>query len=90
MTNPIHVLDTAFLLPACILSGLWLIRGKTWAYVFTPALMITLATITVGIVTIMIVAITDGETGLVPIAAAMTLAGLAQIVLAARFLRHLR
>ncbi len=90
MTNPIHVLDIAFLLPACILSGLGLIRGKTWAYLFTPALMITLATITVGIVTIMIAAMADGETGLVPIAAAMTLAGLAQIVLAIRFLRHLR
>ena len=90
MTNPIHVLDTAFLLPACIVSGLGLIRGKTWAYLFGPALMITLATITVGIVTIMIVAMADGETGLVPIAAAMSLAGLAQVALAFRFLRHLR
>jgi len=90
MTNPIHVLDTAFLLPACIVSALGLIRGKTWAYVFTPALMITLATITVGIVTIMIVAMANGETGLVPTAVAVTLAGLAQIVLAVRFLRHLR
>src|SRR5215213_784851 len=76
MTNPVHVLDIAFLLPACIVSGLGLIRGKTWAYLFTPALMITLATIAVGIVTIMIVAMADGETGLVPIAAAMTLTGL--------------
>jgi hypothetical protein len=90
MTNPIHVLDTAFLLPACIVSGIGLIRGKTWGYLFTPALLITLATITVGIVTIMIVAIADGGTGLAPIAVAMTLAGLAQILLAVRFLRHLR
>jgi hypothetical protein len=90
LTNPIHVLDTALLLPACIVSGLGLIRGKTWAYVFTPALMITLATITVGIVTIMIVAMADGETGLVPTASAVTFAGLAQIVLAVRFLRYLR
>jgi hypothetical protein len=90
MTNPVHVLDTAFLLPACILSGLGLIRGKTWGYLFAPALMLTLATITVGIVTIMIVAITDGASALVPIAAAMTLAGLLQILLAFRFLRHSR
>jgi hypothetical protein len=90
MTNPIHVLDTAFLLPACIVSGLGLIRGKSWGYLFAPVLMLTLATITVGIVTIMIVAIADGESALVPVAAAMTLAGLVQIVLAVRFLRHLR
>ena len=89
-TNPIHVLDTAFLLPACIVSGLGLIRRKTWGYVFAPALMITLATITVGIVTIMVVAMAGGETGLVPVATAMTLAGLAQAVLAVRFLGHLR
>jgi hypothetical protein len=88
MTNPIHVLDTAFLLPACILSGLGLVRGKPWAYLFAPALMLALATITVGIVTIMIVAMADGETALLPVAAAMTLAGLVQIVLAVRFLRH--
>jgi hypothetical protein len=90
MTNPIHVLDTAFLLPACILSGLGLIRGKTWGYLFAPALMLTLATITVGIVTIMVVAISNGQSALVPVAAGMTLAGLIQIVLAVRFLRHLR
>jgi hypothetical protein len=90
MTNPVHVLDTAFLLPACILAGLGLIRGKTWGYLFAPALVLTLATITVGIVTIMIVAIADGESALVPVAAAMTVAGLVQIVLAVRFLRHLR
>ena len=89
MTNPVHVLDTAFLLPACIVSGLGLIRGKSWGYLFAPALMLTLATITVGIVTIMIVAIIDGESALVPVAAVMTLAGLVQIILAVRFLRHL-
>lgn len=90
MTNPVHVLDTAFLLPACILAGLGLIRGTTWGYLFAPALMLTLATITVGILTIMVVAIADGEKALVPVAAGMTLAGLVQVVLAVRFLRHLR
>lgn len=90
MTNPVHVLDLAFLLPACMLSGLGLVRGRTWAYLFAPALMLALATISVGIVTIMVVAIADGESALVPVAAVMTLAGLAQIVLAVRFLQHLR
>lgn len=90
MTNPVHVLDLAFLLPACMLSGLGLVRGRTWAYLVAPALMLTLATISVGIVTIMVVAIADGESALVPVAAVMTLAGLAQIVLAVRFLQHLR
>ena len=90
MTNPVHVLDLAFLLPACILSGLGLVRGKTWAYLFAPALMLALATISVGIVTIMVVAIADGDSASVPVAVVMALAGLAQILLAARFLRHVR
>jgi hypothetical protein len=90
MTNPVHVLDLAFLLPACLLAGLGLVRGRFWAYVFAPALLVALATISVGIVTIMVVAIADGESALVPVAAVMTLAGLAQIVLAVRFLRHVR
>ena len=90
MTNPVHVLDMAFLLPACVLSGLGLVRGKAFGYVFAPALMLTLATLTVGIVMIMVVAIADGDSRLVPVAVAMTLAGLVQATLAARFLLHLR
>lgn len=90
MTNPVHVLDTAFLLPACIVCGLGLVRGKAFAYVFAPALMLTLATISVGIVTILAVGIADGDSSLVPIAIAMALAGLVQAAVAVRFLRHLR
>jgi hypothetical protein len=52
--------------------------------------MLTLATISVGIVTILAVGIADGDSSLVPIAIAMALAGLVQAAVAVRFLRHLR
>ncbi len=89
LTNPVHVLDMAFLLPGCLLAGLALIRGRAWGFVLAPALLTTLATISVGIVTIMVVAIRGGEDGLVPVAVVMALLGVAQGLLAVRFLKHL-
>ncbi|HEV3477894.1 MAG TPA: hypothetical protein VG144_00435 [Gaiellaceae bacterium] len=89
-TNPIHVLDMAFLLPASIAAGVSLLRRLALGYWLAPALLTTLAVITVGIVTIIVLAIADGETEATPVAVAMTLVGAAQVLLLVRFLRHLR
>lgn len=88
-TNPVHVLDMAFLLPACVIAGVALIKRRALGYWLAPALLTALATITVGIVAIMAVAIRDGDTSAYPVAAAMTAAGAAQVLLLVRFLRRL-
>jgi hypothetical protein len=89
-TNPVHVLDMAFLLPAVIAAGVALVRRRPIGYWLAPVLLTTLAVITVGIVTIIGLAIVDGERESIPVAVVMTAAGIAQVALLVRFLRHLR
>ena len=89
-SNPVHVLDMAFLLPACIAAGVALVQRRAWAYVLAPALTAALATISAGIVAIMAIAMLDGEDGLLAIATVMTIVGLGQAAMTVRFLRHLR
>jgi len=42
LTDPVHVLDLAFFLPAAVLVGVWLLRGRPFAYVAAPALVVFL------------------------------------------------
>jgi hypothetical protein len=42
-TNPVHVLDLAFLLPATFATGLALRVGRRWSLVAAPALPVMLA-----------------------------------------------
>lgn len=41
-TNPVHILDLAFFLPAAILTGVMLLRKKAPAYTFAPPLIVFL------------------------------------------------
>lgn len=42
-SNPVHVLDLAFYLPAAFTSGVLLLRGRAWAYASAPGLLVFLA-----------------------------------------------
>ena len=42
LTNPVHVLDLGFFLPAAVLVGVGLLRGRPFAYVAAPALVVFL------------------------------------------------
>ncbi len=48
-TNPVHVLDMALLLPACIVGGIALWRGRSIGAVLVPVLLVALLCITAGI-----------------------------------------
>ena len=39
-TNPVHVLDFAFFLPAIFLTGLWLLRHRPFAFTVAPAFIV--------------------------------------------------
>jgi len=41
-TNPVHVLDYAFFLPAAIMIGVFLVKRKPFGYVLAPAFMVFL------------------------------------------------
>jgi hypothetical protein len=42
-SNPVHVLDLAFYLPAAFTSGVLLLRGRAWAYASGPGLLVFFA-----------------------------------------------
>lgn len=89
-TNPVHVLDMAFLLPACIVCGLALVLRRTSEYWIAPVLLSALLAITIGIVTIMVVDIREGNEDSIPVALVMAIVGLAQVALLIRYFRHVR
>lgn len=41
-TNPVHILDLGFFLPAAILTGVWLLKKKPLAFTVAPALIVFL------------------------------------------------
>jgi hypothetical protein len=41
-TNPVHILDLGFFLPAVIITGICLLKKKAWAYSIAPAFIIFL------------------------------------------------
>jgi len=41
-TNPVHILDLGFFLPAVIITGICLLKKKAWAYSFAPAFIVFL------------------------------------------------
>jgi hypothetical protein len=88
-TNPVHVLDLALFLPACILAGLLLRRERAWGYYLAPVLLTAMASIGTGIVTLMIVLNARGEDA--SLAPAAVIGGLVVVltVTAWRFLQRI-
>jgi hypothetical protein len=41
-TNPVHILDLSFFLPAAFMTGIWLLRDKPLAYSIAPAMIVFL------------------------------------------------
>jgi hypothetical protein len=69
LTNPVHVLDLGLFLPACMLAGLLLRRGRAWGYYLAPVLLTAMASIGTGIAVMMVVLDVRGEDGSLMLAA---------------------
>ena len=54
LTNPIHVLDLAFILPGAALVGLQLWQGRPWGYALAAPLLVFLALTGIGIIAAMV------------------------------------
>jgi hypothetical protein len=54
-TNPVHVLDLAFFLPASMLAGVLLRRGRAWGARLAPVMLTAMASISLGIVSLTVV-----------------------------------
>ena len=61
-TNPVHILDLAFFLPAVIATGILLIKGKAFAYTLAPAFIVFLVLTGIPILITPVVQAFRGET----------------------------
>jgi hypothetical protein len=79
-SNPVHVLDLAFYLPATFAAGILLLRNRAWAYAIAPGLLIFLALTGIPIMLTPFIADARGNTpgwAVLPPIAAITIASLA-------------
>lgn len=79
-TNPVHILDYAFFLPAAIATGILLLRSRAIAYVATPAL---LAFMILTCIPIMITPAAQASLGLASGSAVLVPVGIIALVLTA-------
>jgi hypothetical protein len=61
-TNPVHILDLAFFLPAVIVTGVLLLKGKPLAYTLAPAFIVFLVLTGIPILLTPVVQTARGET----------------------------
>jgi hypothetical protein len=88
-TNPVHVLDLAFVLPAHVLIGVWLLRGRSLAYALAPILLGFDALMAASIAGMMVVMGLRGLAVSPAVAAALAAVAAASAILLARVLRRL-
>jgi hypothetical protein len=89
-SNPVYVLDLALLLPASILGGVLLLRGRPWGYVLAPLLLGILVLLSVGIVAAFAVLAARGEVVPVPVAFFVAVLAVIQLAVLVRFLGAVR
>lgn len=68
LTNPVHVLDLAFFLPASTLAAVLLRRGRAWGACLAPIMLTAMASIGLGIVTLTVVSASRGLDASAPVA----------------------
>ena len=89
-TNPVYVLDMAFLLPVAILSGASLFRQRASGLAFAPVVLTALVFIALGIVSAMIVLGSRGEPAPVGVTVAVGTLAVVQLGFLVRFLSAAR
>lgn len=87
LTNPVHVLDLSLLLPALIVAGVWLMKGRPLGYVLGPALLIATLFLAVGIISLMLVSAARGLESPPAVGVGVTSLALAEAVAVFRLLR---
>lgn len=86
-TNPVHVLDLALFLPTALVAGILLRRGLPWGQLLAPIVLVAMAGISLGIVSLTIVAAARDLDASPAVAVVVGALGLVQAELARRLLR---
>ncbi|TDU87883.1 hypothetical protein EV138_1419 [Kribbella voronezhensis] len=87
LTNPVHVIDLALFLPAALVAGVLLRRGRPWGQILAPVVLSAMAGISLGIVCLTIVTASRGEHASPVVAAVLGLLGILQALTCRRFLK---
>ncbi|MEV6523778.1 hypothetical protein AB0M43_17665 [Longispora sp. NPDC051575] len=85
-SNPVHVLDLAFYLPAALAAGVLLLRDNAWGHATAPGLLIFLALTGLPILLTPFVAAARGGHRVWPVLVPITVITLASLTLALRML----
>ena len=88
VTNPVHVLDLSLLLPALIIAGRLLAKGRPLGYVLAPALLIATCFLALGIVSLMLVSAARGLEASPVVGVGVAILALLEAVSAWRLMRH--
>jgi hypothetical protein len=88
-TNPVHVLDLSLFLPTAVLAGVLLRRGRAWGHVLAPVVLVAMAAISAGIVSLTFVHIARDQGGSLGVASVIGVLGLVQALAAWQFLSGL-
>ena len=67
LTNPIHVLDLALVLPAAVLTGVLLARRRPWGYVLGAYFLVKFTTLGLAILSMSVFVVADGQSLSVPL-----------------------
>ncbi len=87
LTNPVHVVDLSLFLPAAMLAGILLRRGRAWGYCLAPAVLTAMAAISAGIVSLTLVAAARDQEVSIGMLAVVGVLGIVEVVACWRFLR---
>ena len=87
LTNPVHVLDMAVLLPAMLLAGFLLLRQRAFGYVLAPLVLGATFTISLGIVVVQPVLDARGETPMWGVGGVIAIVALVELGTLIRLLR---
>jgi hypothetical protein len=87
LTNPVHVLDLALLLPALVIGGRLLKSGKPLGYVLAPALLVATFLLALGIISLMVVTAIRGLESAPAVGVAIAVLAILEAVTAFKLLR---
>lgn len=79
-TNPVHVIDLSFVLPAMVITGILLLKKQIWGQIFAlPWLIFSLLMGTSIVITLILMALSGDESTLVPLIMVGTVVALSKL-----------
>jgi hypothetical protein len=90
LTNPIHVLDLALVLPAAVLTGVLLARRRPWGFVLGAYFLVKFTTLGLAIMSMSVFMVADGRPLSVPLVVVFAVWTVVSALLAWWFLSSVR